>query len=33
MSAYDIGEAVCLVIAGATGGWIVGWVLDEIERR
>lgn len=33
MSELDWAELVCIVTAGTTGGWLVGWVLDEIERR
>ena len=33
MSFIDIGEMVCIVVALASGGWLVGWVLDEIEWR
>lgn len=28
-----MGEAVCISVAITTGMWLVGWVLDEIERR
>jgi hypothetical protein len=28
-----MGEAICIAIALTTGCWLIGWVLDEIERR
>lgn len=28
-----VAEAVCWAVALTTGGWLVGWVLDELERR
>ena len=35
MSLYAalIGEALCWAVALTTGGWLVGWVLDELERK
>lgn len=33
MSALDWAELACIVTAGTTGGWLIGAVLDEIERR
>jgi hypothetical protein len=33
MSALDWMEYGCIIAACTTGAWLIGWVLDEIERR
>jgi hypothetical protein len=35
MSLYAslMGEAICIALALTTGCWLIGWILDEIERR
>ena len=28
-----IGECICIAIALTTGAWLIGWILDEIEKK
>jgi hypothetical protein len=28
-----MGEAICIAIALTTGCWLIGWILDEIEKK